>query len=74
MQTSGAEMVISMEITIDRIENGMLVVELSDGRTIDVLRALLPDAAEGDVYMIQKGGAETQHQRIKEKMNRLFCD
>ena len=63
-----------MEITIDRIENGMLVVELPDGRTIDVPQALLPDATEGDVYRIEKGSTEAQLQRIKEKMSRLFCD
>lgn len=61
-----------MKITIDRMENDRLVVELPDGRTIDVPCAWLPDAVEGDVYRIEKEKAEPQ--QIREKMNRLFCD
>lgn len=54
------------------MENDRLVVELPDGRTIDVPCAWLPDAVEGDVYRIEKEKAEPQ--QIREKMNRLFCD
>ena len=65
-----------MKITIDRIENGVAVIELPDGKIIDVPSALFPGAAESDVYTIEKDKTETEarRKRIDDKMNRLFVD
>lgn len=65
-----------MKITIDRIENGIIIAELPDGHTIDVPESLFPDAAEGDIYMIEKSDTDTKIRRrsIEEKINKLFED
>jgi len=65
-----------MIITIDRIENNIIVAELPDGQFIDFPGKLFPDANEGDVYTIKKDVAETdiRRKRINEKMNKLFVD
>jgi len=65
-----------MKITIDRIENGIAVVELLDGQTVNMPCALFPEASEGDVYSIEKNTAETEaaKKRIEGKMNRLFVN
>ena len=67
---------VHVKITIDRIENGVAVAELPNGQMINVPGALFPDAAEGDVYTIEKDAAEAEirRKRINEKMNRLFVD
>ena len=67
---------MEMKITIDRIENNIAVVELPDGQIIDLPIALFPDAAESDVYTIEKdkNETETRRKRIEDKMNRLFVD
>jgi hypothetical protein len=68
--------VCKIRITIDRIEEDFVVAELPDGQTINIPYALFPDAAEGDVYFIEKDESETdaRQERITEKMNRLFSD
>lgn len=51
----------------------MLVAELEDMTTVDVPRAVAPDAKEGDVLDITVNDRETEARRlrIREKMNRL---
>lgn len=51
----------------------MLAVELEDMTTVDIPRAVAPDAVEGDVLDITVNNSETEARRlrIKEKMNRL---
>lgn len=65
-----------MKIIIDRIENDFVVVELPNGKTLDIPCSLLPDATEGDVYSIDKDSSETDDRtkRIKGKMNNLFVE
>lgn len=65
-----------MKVTIDRIENGVAVIELPNGQTVNVPGVLFPGAAEGDVCTIEKDTEETEsrRKRINEKMNRLFVD
>ena len=63
-----------MLITVDRIENGVVVAELSDRQTVNLPALLFPGAAEGDVYIIEKDVLETEERRkrIAEKMKGLF--
>lgn len=62
-----------MQIIIDRLEGTFAVVELPDGRTCDVPRALFPGAAEGDLFTIEKNEVETEKRKkqIQEKFDRL---
>lgn len=62
-----------MRVIVDRIEGDMLAVELEDMTTVDIPRAVAPDAVEGDVLDITVNNSETEARRlrIKEKMNRL---
>jgi hypothetical protein len=41
-----------MRITIDRVENGFVVVELPSGEAVNVPVALFPEAAEGDFFVV----------------------
>ena len=63
-----------MKITIDRIENDVVIVELPGGKALDIPRLLFPDAEEGDVYNIEKDSAQRNARRcrMKVKMRRLF--
>ncbi|MCI8610828.1 MAG: DUF3006 domain-containing protein [Clostridiales bacterium] len=65
-----------MKITIDRIENDVIAIELPDGKMIDIPCHLFPDAAEGDVYSIEKDSAagDSRRCRVEDKMRRLFKD
>ena len=62
-----------MNITIDRFEGKYAVVELSDGRTVNVPKELFADAAEGDRFSIIKDevGTAEQRERIQGKFDRL---
>ena len=63
-----------MKITIDRIESGVIIAELPDGQTLNLPGALLPEAAEGDIYNIEKDTAEgaARKEKIEKQMGRLF--
>lgn len=63
-----------MKVTIDRIENDIVVVELSNGQIFDINIQLFPDAKEGDIYIIKKNTSEKNERikRLEEKMNRIF--
>lgn len=62
-----------MRVIVDRIEGDMLVAELENMTTVDIPRAVAPDAKEGDVLDITVNDCETEARRlrIREKMNRL---
>lgn len=59
-----------MKISIDRFEGEFAVVELKDGKIVDMPRALLPeDAKEGDIIEIRIDLEETQKRKKEiEKM------
>lgn len=64
---------------IDRFEGDYAVLEMESGGTIDVLKADLPEVAEGDVIIFENGfyrvcKEETLKRRelIAEKMRKLF--
>ena len=41
-----------MTITIDRIEGNYLIVELENGKIINLPKELIPNAKENDIYSI----------------------
>ncbi len=68
-----------MKFVIDRFEGDYAVLEKEDGGTIDVLKSLIENGAEGDVlvfdgesYTKDKEETQTRKKRIEEKMKRLF--
>ena len=65
-----------MQITVDRIEDEFLVVELEDGNIVDIPKELVPDAKEGDVIDIYINKEETENRKkeVKKLMDDLFND
>ncbi len=62
---------------IDRFEGEFAIIEIGGGITVNMPKLLLPEnAKEGDVIKIIVDEEETsaRENRIKNKMNRLFCD
>ena len=58
-----------MQIIVDHIEDDYLVVELEDLSTIDVPRALIPNAKEGDVVDIIINEEATNERRKEVSAN-----
>lgn len=65
-----------MQIIIDHIEDDYLVVELEDLSTIDVPRALIPNAKEGDVVdiIINEEATNERRKEVHKLMDELFVD
>lgn len=63
-----------MRIIVDRIEDNYMVVELEDGRFINISKELIPDIKEGDVIDININHEETSKRKkeITQVMNDLF--
>ena len=65
-----------MEAIVERIENSILVLELSDGSMIKISKSLLPDAKEGDVVVFAVDNKKTieRKEKINERMNKIWKD
>lgn len=65
-----------MYITIDRFEGDFAAVETESGKIYNIPRALVPDAAEGDVVEISVNKAQTKKQldEVQELVDELFKD
>lgn len=65
-----------MNITIDRFEGEFAVAETKNGEIYNIPRALVPDAAEGDVVEISVNKAQTKKQldEVQELVDELFKD
>ncbi len=65
-----------MEAIVERIENEMLILELSDRSIIKFSRTLLPEAKEGDVVKISVNDEKTSEKKDKiiERMNKIWKD
>ena len=61
-----------MKITIDRIEDGYAIAELPDGTMAEVDIRILPDCAEGDVFVEMKDAEEAN--QAKEKAKKALQD
>ena len=65
-----------MQVTVDRIEEDYIVLELEDGNIIDVPKELIPGAKEGDIVdiYINKDERETKENEVMKLMDDLFVD
>ena len=65
-----------MQVTVDRIEEDYIVLELEDGNIIDVPKELIPGAKEGDIVdiYINKDEREEKEEEVKKLMDDLFVD
>lgn len=65
-----------MQIIIDRFEGDFAVVELSDGKFINVPKELLSFAKEGDVVDILVNVTKTSERKkeVDDLINELFKD
>ncbi|MDO8462981.1 MAG: DUF3006 domain-containing protein [bacterium] len=66
-----------MQVTVDRFENDIAVIELENGETIRIPRTELPEeTAEGDVLDLTFGSTPTETdrraQRAKDILNELL--
>ncbi len=60
-----------MKVIIDRFEGEIAVVEC-DGRMMNIPRALVGDAQEGDAVMITPLGKNADRMREEERPHRVF--
>ncbi len=62
-----------MKLTVDRIEEGKLVLAFPDGSIQNLDISFCPEAKEGDIIdiSIDKKESESIKERIEEKLNRL---
>lgn len=65
-----------MTITIDRIEGNYLIVELENGKIINLPKELIPKAKENDIYTItlNKDEMKKRKNNINNLINDLFID
>ena len=65
-----------MQVTVDRIEEDYIVLELEDGNIIDVPKELIPGAKEGDIVdiYINKDEREKKAEEVKKLMDDLLVD
>lgn len=63
-----------MRIIVDRIEDNYIVIELENGKFINIPKDLIPDIKEGDVVDININHEETlkRKKEITQVMNDLF--
>ena len=65
-----------MTFTIDRIEGNYLIVELENGKIINLPKELIPNAKENDTYTItlNKDEMKKRKNNINNLINDLFID
>ena len=65
-----------MEAIVERIEEGIIVLELSDGSVIKFSQKHLPEAKEGDVVNFTVDNEKTleRREKINERMNTIWKD
>lgn len=65
-----------MEAVVERIEEGIIILELSDGSMVKFSQKHLPDAQEGDVvsFTVDKEKTLDRKEKINERMNKIWKD
>jgi hypothetical protein len=63
-----------MQVTIDRFEGSLAVVELPDGTMVNMQRILIPDAKEGDVIniTIDTEASDERKSKVRKLMEELW--
>lgn len=59
-----------MKVTIDRIEDNFIIIELTNGKTFEIPKEIFPNVVEGDIVNIEVDLEETK--KKKEKINKLI--
>lgn len=62
-----------MKLTVDRKEEGFLVLILPDGETLNISDKICPEAKEGDILNIEifKGETENKKEELRKKLDFL---
>lgn len=65
-----------MKVIIDRLEEDYAIVELEEGKMLEIPKELFPEAKEGDIVNIEISKEETnkRKEQIKKMMNNIFED
>lgn len=65
-----------MTFTIDRMEGNYLIIELENGKIINLPKELIPNAKENDIYTIilNKDEMKKRKNNITNLINDLFID
>lgn len=65
-----------MTFTIDRMEGNYLIIELENGKIINLPKELIPNAKENDIYTIilNKDEMKKRKNNINNLINDLFID
>ncbi len=65
-----------MKVIIDRFEGDFAVVEIENGKVINIPKILFPDACEGDIVEITINKEETDRRKkhIQDLINKTFTD
>ena len=63
-----------MEAVVDRIENDIIIIELTDRTKLKFSKELLPEAKEGDILTISVMNKKTEKRKkeMEERMNSLW--
>ena len=61
-----------MKAVIDRFEGEFAVIELDNGKTVDLPSVLVPDAREGDIVVITTESGADRLEKNKARLRKLF--
>ena len=65
-----------MKVTIDRIEDNFIIIELKNGKTFEIPKEIFPNVVEGDIVNIEVDLEETKKKKkeINKLINQVFED
>ena len=65
-----------MKVIIDRFEGDYAVVEIEEGKFVNMPAILLPNAKEGDVVIIEisEGDTNQRKKNLEKRLKKLFKD
>lgn len=61
-----------MKAVIDRFEGEFAIIELEDGRYVNLPSELVPDAREGDIVVITTESGADRLKKNKSRLRKLF--
>lgn len=69
-----ANQVIDMKITVDRIENNIVVFQTEDGKSFEISKDIFPTLKEGDIItaFVDKSATESKKNEVNARLQNLF--
>lgn len=69
-----ANQVIDMKITVDRIENNIVVFQTEDGKSFEISKDIFPTLKEGDIItaFVDKSATESKKSEVNARLQNLF--